>query len=62
VSRTVSNVQNPKDSVTVEERGRAGVQYVRLDIGEGKGSRHTWLSESEAKKVARFLLIEAGKL
>ncbi len=56
----IPNSYMKADFVTVSDGyGINGEPHVRLDIGEGKGSRHAWLTMSEARQIAYALLFQA---
>ena len=49
----IPNAYMPSDRVRVTTGTRIkGVQHVELEIGKGKGSRHAYLTPSEARQVA----------
>jgi len=56
----IPNTFMKADFVTVSDGyGINGVPHVKLDIGEGTGSRHAYLTLSEARQIAYALLYQA---
>ena len=59
----IPNSYAPSDMVSVVPGIKANnVQHLELVIGKGTGSRHAYLTPSEARQVAYTILLRAEQL